>query len=221
MQRRRKRGPKKAFLNPPAPSGPTIVGYARVSTADQNLDMQIADLRKYGIHEDDIYSEKVSASGKRPRLKAALARLRSGDKFVVWRLDRLGRSLLGILKQVEWFNENGIELVILHGAIKDISSASGKFMVAMLAAFSELERDLIRERTSAGLARKRERGEPVGRKREIDLDEIRRLLREGYTDREIEARTKFTRQAWYRYIAPPEREKLRDAGQKARLKRRR
>lgn len=201
--------------------GPTTIGYARVSTPDQSLDMQIGDLRRYGIADDDIYAEHASASGKRPRFRAALGRLRAGDTLVVWRLDRLGRSTLGLLKQVEWFQTNNINLVVLHGVGRDMQSAGGKLLLTVLAAAAEFERDMVRERTRAGLARKKERGERVGRKREIDLDEIRRLLRQGYTDREIEARTKFTRQAWYRYIPPTEREKLRDAGRKARLKRRR
>ena len=195
--------------------GPTTVGYARVSTADQSLDMQIADLRRYGIADEDIYSEHASASGKRPRFKVALGRLRPGDTMVVWRLDRLGRSTLGILRQVEWFEKHKIHLVVLHGIGRDMQTAGGKLLLTVLAAAAEFERDMVRERTRAGLARKRERGEAVGRKREIDLDLVRKLLRQGLTDREITKQIGYTRQAWYRYIPPTEREKLREAGRKA------
>lgn len=214
-----KRRPKQPFPNPPTMQGPTTIGYARVSTPDQSLDMQIGDLRRFGVADANIYSEHASASGKRPKFRLALSMLRPGDTFVVWRLDRLGRSTLGLLKQVQWFQDNGITLVVLHGVGRDMQSAGGKLLLTVLAAAAEFERDMVRERTRAGLARKKERGELVGRKREIDLDQIRRLLRQGYTDREIEARTKFTRQAWYRYIPPTEREKLRDAGLAVRKKR--
>lgn len=200
--------------------GPTTIGYARVSTPDQSLDMQIGDLRRFGVDDPNIYSEHASASGKRPKFKLALSMLRPGDTFVVWRLDRLGRSTLGLLKQVEWFAENKINLVVLHGVGRDMQSAGGKLLLTVLAAAAEFERDMVRERTRAGLARKKERGERVGRKREIDLDLVRKLLRQGLTDREITKQIGYTRQAWYRYIPPTEREKLRDQGRAARKRRR-
>ena len=180
--------------------------------------MQIADLLRAGVHVDDLYTEKVSSSSKRPRLKAAFARLRPGDTLVVWRIDRLGRNTVELLTRVKWLQDEGMTLEVLHGVGKDMTSAGGKFLVAVLAAAAEFERDMIAERTRAGMQRRKERGEQVGREREIDVEQVENLLRQGLSDNQIAKVIGKTRQAFYRYFDAPERARLRKLGPKGKRK---
>lgn len=160
------------------------IAYARVSTADQNLDMQIAALKKYGVPEDLIITEKASGGSieNRPGLSRALRMAQhEGLEFVVWKLDRLGRTLTGILQVMELFHKRGIIFVSLTEKI-DTNSAMGKAFIHLAAVFAQLERDLIRERTIAGIQRAKERGEIGGRPRGMTDDRIaraRELLAEG------------------------------------------
>ncbi|MGI6856396.1 recombinase family protein [Mesorhizobium sp. 1B3] len=139
------------------------VGYARVSTTDQNLDLQQIALRAAGcvrIYTDEGIS---GANFERPGLAAVLDELRPGDTFVVWRLDRLGRSLVDLIKLISELGERRIEFRSLSEAI-DTSSSGGRLLFHLLAAMAEFERSLISERTRAGMAAARARGRQIGRR---------------------------------------------------------
>lgn len=141
---------------------PKIFGYARVSTDDQDLTLQIAALKKHGV--DAMFSEH--ASGKtvqRKELKRVLRLLRRGDTLVVWKLDRLGRDLKGVLEVIEDLNKDGIELVSLTEMF-DTKSPMGKAFLQISLVFAELERNMISERTKVGMAAKRAAGQRYGRK---------------------------------------------------------
>jgi DNA invertase Pin-like site-specific DNA recombinase len=136
-------------------------GYARVSTIDQSLDIQIDALESAGC--DKIYTEK--ASGKRndrPELAKVLEHLREGDTLVVYKLDRLGRSTFKLLELTDDFEKRRIQFVSIKDNI-DTSTAIGKAMFRMLAVLAEMERDIIAERTQAGLVAARARGRVGGR----------------------------------------------------------
>lgn len=140
-----------------------IIGYARVSTQEQNLDLQLQALEKYGCER--IYQESVSTRkrSKRVELDKCLDNLRSGDKLVVWRFDRLERGLKELVIMADEFRQKGIDLVSITQDI-DTSSATGKLQFNMFAILAEHERDIIRERTLAGLAVARENGRKGGRR---------------------------------------------------------
>jgi len=154
------------------------IGYARVSTEDQHLDLQRDALQQAGCHV--IYEEAVSGkSTLRPELEQCRKALRSGDTLVVWRLDRLGRSLPDLVRIVAELERDGISLESLAEKI-ETESASGKLVFHVFAALAEFERSLIRERTHAGLAAARARGRSGGRKPKLgekQVREIRALLR--------------------------------------------
>lgn len=126
--------------------------------------MQIAALEAYGVPRELIFVDKASGGTmKRPMFIRAMKTCQhEGSEFVVWKLDRLGRTLGGILETLETLTERGVEFVSLTERI-DTKGPMGKAMIRLLAVFAELERDLIRERTKAGIARARERGERGGR----------------------------------------------------------
>lgn len=124
------------------------IGYARVSTQDQNLDLQLNELTKFGCLE--IYQEKVSGKNTdRVKFKKLLASVRSGDEVVVWKLDRLGRSLRDLVNMVALLQEKGVDFVSLHDQI-NTTTATGRFTFNIFASLAEFERDIIRERTKAG-----------------------------------------------------------------------
>lgn len=138
-----------------------LIGYARVSTDDQNLNLQQDALKKAGCEK--IYEDRISgAKAARPGLQQTLEILRAGDVLVVWRLDRLGRSLKDLLQIVEVLENQGIELQSLQESINTTSSG-GKLIFHLFAALAEFERNLIRERTQAGLQAARARGRKGGR----------------------------------------------------------
>ncbi len=146
-------------------------GYARVSTVGQDLSLQIDELKLAGC--DEIITEVMSgASSDRPNRIELLSKLRKGDVLVVWRLDRFGRSIRDLIDQVEKLNTQGVEFQSLHEKI-DTTSASGKLVFHLFAAMAEFERNLISERTKAGLAASRARGVNGGRKKKLDDKTIR------------------------------------------------
>lgn len=155
------------------------IGYARVSTDDQNLDLQRDALQKAGCAL--IYEEAVSGkSADRPELEQCRKALRAGDTLVVWRLDRLGRSLPDLVQIVAELEQRGIAFESLTEKI-ETSSAAGKLVFHVFAALAEFERNLIRERTHAGLAAARARGRKGGRKPALtpqQVREIKALLRD-------------------------------------------
>lgn len=137
------------------------IGYARVSTQDQELGLQLDALEKAGCEK--IYQEKVSGAAKaRPQLEALLEHLRNGDVVVVWKLDRLARSLKDLISLVNQIQEKGASFHSVSDQI-DTTSAHGKFTFHIFASLAEFEHDIIRERTKAGLAAARARGRVGGR----------------------------------------------------------
>lgn len=155
------------------------IGYARVSTDDQNLDLQLDALHRAGIVDDCLYSD--TASGKdaeRKELAACLKALREGDTLVVWRLDRLGRSLPDLVRIIGELEKKGVGFESLTEKI-ETSSAAGKLVFHVFAALAEFERNLIRERTRAGLVAARARGRSGGRRPKLtpqQIKEIKRLM---------------------------------------------
>ncbi|AOW84051.1 MULTISPECIES: recombinase family protein [Gammaproteobacteria] len=156
-----------------------LIGYARVSTDDQNLHLQRDALERAGCQV--IYEDKASGKNtERPELEGCLKALRSGDTLVVWRLDRLGRSLGDLVKLVTTLEEKGIGFESLQEKI-ETTSASGKLVFHVFAALAEFERNLISERTRAGLKAARARGRLGGRKPKLkqkDIREIKALLKD-------------------------------------------
>ena len=140
------------------------IGYARIPVGNKRLDLQIDAMVKFGVDPDRIYSDQMSgAKFDRPGLKAAMAALRGGDTLVIWRLDRLGRSVIDVLEMVEKLHSRDIQLVSLAECL-DGRTAIGKFMITILAGLAQMERDLTTERTKAGHAASRARGVVPGRK---------------------------------------------------------
>ena len=151
------------------------IGYARVSTDDQNLDLQRDALRLAGV--ESIYEETASGkSAGRLELDHCLRALRAGDTLVVWRLDRLGRSLPDLVRIVAELEAKGIGFESITEKI-ETASAAGKLVFHVFAALAEFERNLIRERTRAGLVAARARGRAGGRKPKLDARQIREIKR--------------------------------------------
>jgi DNA invertase Pin-like site-specific DNA recombinase len=139
------------------------IGYARVSTKDQNLDLQLDSLKKAGCTDTYIYKEEISgATRERPQLQKLLEQIREGDVVVIWKLDRLGRSLADLVHLVNEIQNRGAGLFSLHDNI-DTTTPQGKLTFHIFAAIAEFEREIIRERTNAGLASARARGRTGGR----------------------------------------------------------
>ena len=147
------------------------IGYARVSTKDQNLDLQIDALKKYECSE--IFYEKVSSGKDRPELERLLNYLRSGDIFVVCRLDKVGGSLSKLLNIIKNLNDKGVYFVSLNDGI-DTSSSAGKFQLSIFDAFLEYEKNIISERTNAGLKAAKKRGVIGGRPTGITEETIKK-----------------------------------------------
>lgn len=146
-----------------------MYGYARVSTDDQRLDLQLDALARYGVERDRIFTDEAVSGAKiagRPGLKAAFKALRPGAKLVVWKIDRLGRNLSELIQTADLVRQKGAELVSLTESI-DTSTAFGKAMYHMIGVFAQLERDMIAERTKAGIAAAKERGKVLGRRSPI------------------------------------------------------
>lgn len=155
-----------------------LIGYARVSKADgsQSLDLQRDALIAAGVDEEQIYSDQ--ASGKkdsRPGLEACLKALREGDILVIWKLDRMGRSLNHLVKTTTLLSERGVGLKVLtgQGAQIDTTTAAGRLSFGIFAALAEFESELIRERTMAGLQAARARGRKGGRKFALSKAQVR------------------------------------------------
>ena len=148
-----------------------IFGYCRVSTVDQNLDLQRDALNQAGC--TDIFEETVSGSKKhRPELDRMLFQVREGDKVVVWRLDRLARSMKQLIETVEDLQIRGVEFQSLTENI-DTSSPGGKLVFGIFASLAEFERSLIQERVNAGLSAARKRGRIGGRPKALDENQIK------------------------------------------------
>lgn len=188
-----------------------LLGYARVSKADGNQDtsLQIDALVEAGVEKNNIYQDKASGkTEKRPGLEECLKALREGDILVVWKLDRLGRDLRHLVNTVQNLSERGVGFKVIagQGANIDTSSASGKMIFGIFAALAEFERELIRERTIAGLKSARARGKKGGRKflltkHQVKLAQASMKSKDtnvGELCREIGV----SRQTLYRYVSP-------------------
>lgn len=177
------------------------VGYARVSTDDQDLALQLDALKNAGC--DSIYKDRASGkSVQRKELEHCLKALRTGDTLVVWRLDRLGRSLSDLVRIITGLEHRGVIFESLTEKI-ETGSAAGKLMFHVFAALAEFERNIIRERTHAGLKAARARGRKGGRPRKLDnqqLKEIKALLRDpSISVTEVAKRYGVSRSTIYRH----------------------
>ena len=150
-----------------------VIGYARVSNDDQTNAVQLAELKKAGCRK--IYEDKVSGRNvKRPELTRCLERLAEGDTLVVWRLDRLGRSLADLFEIVNNLQQLGVAFVSLKEQF-DTSQATGRLIFHVFASLAEFERDLIRERAKAGLTAAKARGRLGGRKPKLAKDQMSKI----------------------------------------------
>ena len=184
---------------------PRLFGYARVSTDDQDLSLQIDALTKQGIPTKAIFMDKVSgAKTDRPGLNECLKTLQPGDILVVWRLDRLGRSMRHLITLVEDLRNKGIGFrSVSEGAI-DTTCASGELIFNIFSALAQFERRLIQERTKAGLAAARARGRMGGRPKTSPKDAKVRLAKTLLADKSLEVddiceTLKISRSTLYRY----------------------
>jgi DNA invertase Pin-like site-specific DNA recombinase len=179
----------------------TLVGYARVSTQEQSLDLQIDALNSLGVVK--VFTETASgAKSDRPQLAAALNYMRENDVLVVYRLDRLGRSLADLVRIVGELEARGVGFRSVHENI-DTTSSTGRLVFHVFAALAEFERDLIIDRTRAGLAAARERGSKPGRKPSLTADQIevaRRLCSEGKSVKEVAGLFGVSRPTIYRAL---------------------
>jgi DNA invertase Pin-like site-specific DNA recombinase len=179
-----------------------LIGYARVSTWDQNADLQVDALTEIGCTR--IFTDHASGTRTdRPQLAAALDYARPGDTLVVWRLDRLGRSLRHLVETVSGFEEAGIGFRSLNGDI-DTTTSNGRLIFHIFCALAEFERDLLVDRTQAGLAAARARGKVAGRKPKLSPDQVavaQRLHRDGeHTVSEIAKVLGVSRATIYRHL---------------------
>jgi DNA invertase Pin-like site-specific DNA recombinase len=171
-----------------------LIGYARVSTADQNLDLQLDALKQAGCER--IFHDMISgAKAERPGLQDTLSHLRRDDTLVVWKLDRLGRTTKGLIDLVEYLKERGIGFKSLQDHI-DTASPMGQFFFVLMSAIAELERSLIQERSKAGLAAARARGRQGGRPYALqgqDRIDAMLLIEAGRDTRYVRERYKISR----------------------------
>ena len=178
-----------------------LIGYARVSTEDQRLDLQRQALKEAGCER--IFEDTAGGAAERPALRDALAQLRAGDTLVVWRLDRLGRSLKDLIAHAESLRTQGVGLPSLKEAI-DTESSTGQLVFHIFGALAEFEWALIRERTPAGLAAARARGRVGGRRKRLGAEQRRNAV-ELYRSRqrtvkEICALVGISRSTLYAYV---------------------
>ncbi|HQS67933.1 MAG TPA: recombinase family protein [Sulfuricurvum sp.] len=198
-----------------------FIGYARVSKADGNqvLDLQIDSLKRIGITEKQIYVDKASgAKDDRPGLENCMKALREGDTLIVWKLDRLGRNLKHLILTVDELSKRNVGFKVLSGQGADIDTTTpaGRMVFGIFAALAEFERELIRERTIAGLNAARARGRKGGRKFQLTKAQIR-LAQAAMSNRdtsvsELCTELGVTRATLYRYVGPDG--ELREFGKK-------
>ena len=182
-----------------------LIGYARVSTQDQNLALQIEALTTAGCQK--IFEDKVSGSrSERPGLAKALEMLREGDTLVVWKLDRLGRSVKNLVGLVGDLNKQGVQFKSLTDVI-DTGTPSGRFFFDIMASLAEMERELTIERTKAGLEIARQLGRKGGRRRQMTDSKIlsaKKLLANGVPPREVAKNLGVSVPTLYRWVPATE-----------------
>jgi DNA invertase Pin-like site-specific DNA recombinase len=180
-------------------------GYARVSTHEQILDLQIDALRAAGCER--IYQEKASGSkAERPELMRMLDQLSTGDTVIIWKLDRLGRSLAHLIKLVSDLEDQGVGLLSLNDPI-DTTTPQGRLVFRIFASLAEFERDVIRERTMAGVASARRRGRLLGRPKGLtkNAEQKARLAESLYKDEnfsveQIARELRISKTTLYKYL---------------------
>ena len=177
----------RGFLQLSSKTSDTKIGYARVSTLEQNLDLQLHALKKAGCRR--IFQEKISSSARnRPEFQRMLDQIRGGDILVVWKLDRLARSTRDLLETMETIRGAGGKFQSLSEPWADTTSHAGKMIMTIFAGIAEFERALIRERTGAGREAAKKRGVLFGRPPKLTPDQrqlAQRLVSEGKSAREI------------------------------------
>jgi len=188
-----------------------LIGYMRVSKADgsQSTDLQLDALIASGVDPAYIYEDSVSGKHEdRPGLTSCLKALREGDALVVWKLDRLGRNLRHLVNTVHDLTGRGVGLKVLtgHGAAIDTTTATGKLVFGIFAALAEFERELIAERTKAGLASARARGRSGGRPYKMTAAKLRLAMAAmGQPETKVGVlcdELGVTRQTLYRHVSP-------------------
>ncbi len=180
------------------------IGYARVSTIDQNLDLQVNALQAEGCGL--IFQEKITgASTDRPELQKMLAQLRPGDEVVVWKLDRLGRSLAHLIELVNLFSDRHVTFTSINDKI-DTSTPGGKLIFHIFCSLAEFERAQIRERTVAGLAAAKAKGNVGGKPKGLSEEAkktarvVESLHKEGYPIKQIGRELGISRTTVYKYL---------------------
>jgi DNA invertase Pin-like site-specific DNA recombinase len=185
------------------------VGYARVSTKDQNLHLQHEALHQAGCEK--IYEDQASgAKSSRKGLDLALEVLREGDSLVVWKLDRLGRNVKDLVTMVGEFEQRGIHFKSLTDNI-DTTTTAGRFFFHIMASLAQMERELLVERTRAGLDAARKRGRVGGRKRSMTdskLQSAKRLLADGVPPKDVAADLGVSVPTLYRWLPASKRSQL-------------
>jgi DNA invertase Pin-like site-specific DNA recombinase len=181
------------------------IGYARVSTSDQDLDLQVRELKAAGCKQ--VLTDRVSGTkSERPGLDSCLKAIKKGDTLVVWRLDRLGRSMQHLVNVVADLKGRGVGFKSLRDGAIDTTTASGELVFNIFAALAQFERELIRERTMAGLSAARARGKLGGRKPVPPDDPKVRAAKKLHADKSMSIRdicntVKISRATLYRYLA--------------------
>lgn len=183
------------------------IGYIRVSTQEQNLDLQLDALNEAGCEK--IFRDKVTgAKSDRPGLDEALSHLRKGDTLIVWRLDRLGRNSQHLINTVEDLHKKGVGFKTLQEGISADASSTGKLIFNIFASMAQFERDLISERTKAGLKAARSRGKLGGRKKKLNDKKLRQAKAmydaKTMSVTEICETLGVSRPTFYKYIRPEE-----------------
>ncbi len=178
-------------------------GYARVSTDDQNASMQRAALKKFGCQKIFTDDGQSGATTNRPEFQKCLKKLAEGDSLIVWKLDRLGRSLRDLIIVLDDFKERGIKFRSLTENI-DTETPTGRAMWQMIGVLAELERGQIKERTQAGIAAAKARGVQFGRKKKLkpyQVQQIRRRIKSGEAPSDVAESFNIGRSTLYRALA--------------------
>lgn len=183
-----------------------LIGYGRVSTVEQSLDLQLDALKQAGCER--IFTDKLSGASKdRPGLKDAVSHARKGDVFVIWKLDRLGRTVKGLVGFVAELAEQGVQFKSLTDGI-DTTTPSGRFFFHVMASLAQMERELLAERTTAGLQAAKKRGRIGGRRRSMTASKIesaKKLLQNGVPPKEVARNLGVSVPTLYRWIPASDR----------------
>ncbi len=186
-----------------------LIGYARVSKEDQDLSLQINALEQ--INCDKIFKDKISGTkSSRPGLDEALSHLRTGDVFVVWKLDRLGRTVKGLVDLVLKMEKDGVQFRSITDNI-DTSTSAGRFFFHVMASLAQMERELIAERTKAGLIAARKLGRIGGRKRKMTENKVKaakNLFAQGMLPKDVAQNLEISIPTLYKWIPAIEQVEL-------------